>query len=224
MKKVKKRSLLSPMKFMSTCVYLVIISFLLLALTYLYAQSELGISSLLSTPLSFALAIMLCGFFATGVYWAFGIIVNTIVVVICKRDTGIGGVLRLTSSETSLISIAACLGLGALFHKLTLENPDLAFFHQMLWSLPLGRLAFVNTKPIEFFSDCVKLISEAKDVILYVILFIATMLIECYAGSIATSIFWSVCGPLIIIAFFIKIPVRESKESPDDNISIKCPT
>ena len=224
MKKIKKRSLLSPIKFMSTCVYLVIISFLLLVLAYLYAQSELGISGLLGTPLSFAVAIMLCGFIATGVYWGFGVAVNAIVVVICKRETGIGGVLRLSTSETTLISIAACLGLGALFHELTLDNPDLAFFHQMLWSLPLGRLAFVNTKPTDLFSDCVKLLSEAKEVILYVILFIATMFIKCYAGSIATSIFWSVCGTLIIIAFFIKIPVRESKGLPDSNVSIKYPT
>ena len=186
----------------------------------LYAQSELGISGLLGTPLSFAVAIMICGFIATGVYWGFGIVVNVIVVVICKRDTGIGGVLRLSTSETTLISIAACLGLGTLFRELTLENPDLAFFHQMLWSLPLGRLAFVNTKPTDFFSDCVKLLFDAKDVTLYAILFIATLFIEYYAGSIATSIFCSVCGTLIIIAFFIKIPVRENKGLHDSNVSI----
>lgn len=215
MSKIRKRRLLSPMKFMSTCIYLVIISLLLLALAYLYAQSELGVSNLLDTPLSFAAAIMACGFIATGIYCGFGTAVNAIVVVICKRDTGIGGVLRLNNSETTLISIAACLGLGALFRELTLENPDLAFFHQMLWSLPLGRLAFVNTKPTEFFSECAGILSEAKGIIPYVVLFISSMFIECYADSTVRLIFWGVCGTMIIIGFLIKIPVREEQELPN---------
>ena len=212
MEKVNKRKLLSPMKFMSTCVYLVIISLLLLVLAYLYGQSESGISGLLGTPISFAIAIMLCGFMATGIYCGFGLVVNAIVVVVCKRKTGIGGVLRLSSSETTLISIAACLALGVIFRTLTLENADLTFFHQMLWSLPIGRLAFVNTKPIDFITDCATILREAKDVIVYVILFISTMFLICYFGSTATLVFWIVSGPLLVIAFFTKIPVRNNKE------------
>lgn len=212
MKKIIKRRLLSPMKLASTCLYLVIISLLLLTLAYLYAQSEFGISYLLGNPLSFAIAIMACGFIATGLYCGLGLVINSITVIVCKRNTGVGGVLRLNSSETTLISIAACLGLGALFRTLTIDNSDLAFIHQMLWSLPLGRLAFVNTKPTDFLSECVTILHKAKDVIVYVILFIATMFVECYVGSTAAFIFWSISGPLIVAAFFIKIPVRKDCE------------
>lgn len=212
MKRTIKRSLLSPMKLASTCLYLVIISLLLLTLAYLYGQSEFGISDLLGNPLSFAIAIMACGFIATGLYCGLGLVINAITVIICKRNVGVGGVLRLNSFETTLISIAACLGLGTLFRTMTIDSPDLAFFHQMLWSLPLGRLTFVNTKPADFISECGTILCKAKDVIVYVILFITTMFVECYIGSTATFIFWSISGPLIVAAFFIKIPVRKDCE------------
>ena len=221
MRKIKKRRLLSPMKFMSTFVYLLIILLLLLVLAYLYAQNELGVSHLLGTPLRFAVAIMLCGFIATGIYCCFGAAVNAIVVSICKRDTGIGGVLRLNNAETTLISIAACIGLGALFRELTLEIPDLAFFYQMLWSLPLGRLAFINTKPTDFFADCAKILSKARGTILYVMLYIAAMFIECYATLTVQIVFWCASGLLLVGGFLIRVPIQVHQEIEDDMVSPK---
>lgn len=213
MQKTKYIKLLSPTKFMSTCVYIVVMFSILLALAYFYVKNQGVFMGLQNNPLHFAVAIMLCGFIATAVYWCIGIVINALVVVLRKRDTGIGGVLKLSNSETTMISIVVCLALGMLFCKLTSEKTDLYLLYPMLWSLPLSKLSFVNSKPIELIHDCKELLVESSEVLFYSILFATSMFIELYAGSIANLIFWAVCSTLLVSAFFIRIPVRKKEKS-----------
>lgn len=206
---MKAKRFLSPVKFVSTVFYMLIVCSLLLALTQVYASYELTETTIGFTSITFAFAITICGFAASTLYYLFSLIINAMAVIICRKNIGKCGLSKLSDTDTTLISIASCLILGYLFHELTVDQPSLSITYELLWSLPLGKLAFINTKPSTFFGEIRDMICKSPDVLVYTTAFIAVMLADFWGNSLLTLLVSILMFLMLILGFMLKVPIKE---------------
>lgn len=147
-----------PFKFASVTIYYTLTVLGLVVLTKLYSLSTLAGITNLSDPLVFALFIMMIGFVVSFFYELINVILNLITFLIYKKHTG--ALCTLESSETSVISIIACITVGCALAHHVQNYPEMEIAVKMIFSLPISKIAFLNTNPMTLISEVTKLFTQ----------------------------------------------------------------
>lgn len=155
--KPRKNKLL---EFACMALYYAIAATVLTVFTSIYLRMELINCTILDNPIAFALGIFGCGIVSWFVYQVFNFILSVAFGVSKKRKHG--SLYALRSAETSLISILICITFGAIVYFTQSDKPQAKLVYQMLFSLPIGKLTFLDFSPRKLISDICELITESK--------------------------------------------------------------
>ena len=189
---MKKTNIYNMQKFASAAVYFCVLSIFLALLTGWYGESVLTknidssnvflriltvltCSRDLSNPLVFAIAVLLMGLFASFVYWAFNWLLKLIMTFILKEKTN--ALNSLSEEECTMIGIVSCLLIGIVCLNSSKENPKLAVMHQMLFSLPIAKVAFITSSLKEIIDEIITLFSKSKKVLFFIVYIIVEFLV-----------------------------------------------
>ena len=220
---MKMLKTLSMQKFASAAVYFSIHSIFLIILTGWYGQMILtgsvessnrilqAISILLgkvdlSNPLVFAIAVLLIGLLTSLVYWAYNCILKVIMTTIFKRETNVLNFL--SAEESTMIGVVTCLLIGIACYISNDGNPELAIMHQMLFSLPIAKIAFITSSVKEIKNDISNLIRKSKKVWPFLIFMAVQFLLILFCEK------YEVINVLITIAVIFIFLYHDAKYKP----------
>lgn len=155
------------LEFACMALYYTITATVLSVFTSIYLRMELMNCTILDNPIVFALGIFGCGIVSWFFYQVFNFFISVVLGVLTKRKHG--SLYALRSAEATLISILICITLGAIVYFTQSDNPQAILVYQMLFSLPIGKLTFLDSSPRRLVSDIRELITESKGACLFVI-------------------------------------------------------
>ena len=181
-----------------TVYYLIIVVFLGKLISAFY-KTEFQKGSILDNSLKFSWTIMKYGIFSAIIYGAVDWLLRCFLPHGKKPKEGL---YKLTSYETALIAIVACIQLSFICYIFSKQYPDLETIAFMLFSLPIGKISFLSTSIVDILKECKTMFLLAKNtwpVLLFTTLYMAlqfcprnlsTSLNIIIWGALLTYIFW----------------------------------
>lgn len=195
-------------KFASAAVYFTILSIGLAILLQLFGESVLNGDNHLSNPLMFALAVLVLGLLTSLIYWLFNCLLKGIMSAIMKKETN--GLNHLSTAETTLIGFAISIIYGVMCFFWSKESQELEFMHQMLFSLPVAKLAFITTSAKELWGDIIGLLKKSIRVWPFV-LFILVEFVFAFFCEKYPMVF-NVILMLVVVVAFLYSDVKRSSQ------------
>lgn len=215
---MKKTPILSMQKFTSAAVYFFILSIGLTVLMQRYGESVLTGNNALANPLVFAYAVLVLGILISLIYWAFNCLLKVVMTAIFKKETN--GLNALSVEESTMIGVVTSIIFGVMSLVISKGNPELSFMHQMLFSLPIAKLAFITTSISEMKTAIIELLKKSARVwpfLIYIIIYLAVMLISKRFATLINTIITT--GVVILFLHEEAKRLAKGKHKPHKNRS-----